>query len=353
MGVSLEWDPFSEGFTVRVTEGAKVLLARQKEEHRSKEQAKDHAPLDDGDILTVDFCQFRFRKTEPTELNTDTIKLAKDSASLIRGFTKIKLVGQGTFGQVFHMTDHAGASVAVKFLSPHLLSNEEAQKRFKNEADVAISLKHIRLLRVFDVGEAEDGRMYIMSEYLPNGTLEDKISEIGRIPTRPALQIAHEVSLGLEYLHSKDLVHRDIKPSNIFFRDRQAVLADFGIVKGSDLMTATRTGFTAGTPHYMSPEQFRGFTEPRSDQYSLGAVLYEMLAGRRVFDAPDPIALAYMHVHQTPDDLVALCPGVPETFLRMVEKMLSKKPNDRFESMTVVKSVIRKIAQSVGRRRSG
>ena len=248
------------------------------------------------------------------------------------------------------MKDHAGASVAVKFLSPHLLLNEEAQVRFKNEATVALSLKHNRLLRVFDVGEAEDGRMYIMSEYLPNGTLEDKIQKAGKLPTMAVLKVAHEISQGLEYLHAQNLVHRDIKPSNIFFRDGQAVLADFGIVKGSDLMTATRSGFTAGTPHYMSPEQFRGFTEPRSDQYSLGAMLYEMLAGRRVFDAPDPIALAYMHVHQAPDPLLPQCPGAPEMLCLMIEKMISKKPSDRFANMQAVKGAIEHIAKDIKKR---
>lgn len=350
MGVHVNWDPFTNGFVLKVTPGARATLSRNSDQQDEARAVSGQAVLENGDVITVDFCQFRFRRSTPGSTNTETIKLAKDSDSLIRGFSQVKLVGQGTFGQVFHMKDHAGASVAVKFLSPHLLLNEEAQVRFKNEATVALSLKHNRLLRVFDVGEAEDGRMYIMSEYLPNGTLEDKIQKAGKLPTMAVLKVAHEISQGLEYLHAQNLVHRDIKPSNIFFRDGQAVLADFGIVKGSDLMTATRSGFTAGTPHYMSPEQFRGFTEPRSDQYSLGAMLYEMLAGRRVFDAPDPIALAYMHVHQAPDPLLPQCPGAPEMLCLMIEKMISKKPSDRFANMQAVKGAIEHIAKDIKKR---
>jgi serine/threonine-protein kinase len=173
----------------------------------------------------------------------------------------------------------------------------------------------------------------MMSEYLPDGTLEDRLKEGRGLSFREILGIAHDVGLALDYLHAKNLVHRDVKPSNIFFRGSQAVLADFGIVKGADLATATQSGFTSGTPHYMSPEQFRGYTEPRSDQYALGVMLYELMSGCKLFNAPEPIALAYMHVHEKPAPLAPLCPRIPPQAAKAVEKMLSKKPEDRFTTL--------------------
>jgi tRNA A-37 threonylcarbamoyl transferase component Bud32 len=331
VGVEVSWHPTIRHFVVEMKGGAQVRLSRQSQNLESNDLITHSAKLSHGDILTVDFCQFRFQEIQPEPDSIDTLTMS--SKSPVPGYTEQKLIGQGSHGQVFHYKDLQGNSVAIKFLAPHLLQDEEAQIRFQNEAKVALSLNHPCLLRVRAVGDSKDGRKYMLSEYLPDGTLEDRLKEGRRLSLKETLGVAHDIGLALDYLHAKNLVHRDVKPSNIFFRDSRAVLADFGIVKGADLATATHSGFTAGTPQYMSPEQFRGFTEPRSDQYALGVVLYELLSGRKLFEAPEPIALAYMHVHEKPKALSRLCPRIPVQAVEAVERMLKKNPKERFSTL--------------------
>lgn len=339
VGVNVCWQEAEGQFFVVAEPGARASIRREVNGESVIEPVDEKAPLCHEDVVRVDYCQFLFRKEPVHQDNDETLSRVPKSCELIAGYRQTKLVGSGANGEVYEFKDHGGRSVAVKFLFPHLLIQDEAQKRFDHEAKVLVSLDHPGVLRVVDVGQAKDGRMYIMSEYLPDGTLKDLMKK-GLVELDRAIQMGVDMCDALHYLHDRELVHRDVKPANIFLRKGRAVLADFGLVKGADLSTATRTGFTAGTPRYMSPEQFRGYTEDRSDQYSLGIVLYELLTGRKVFDAPEPIALAYMHVHTKPRSLRMLRPGLPQNVSEAVEKMIAKDPKDRFESMKLARQAL-------------
>ncbi len=336
VGVRVEWNRQRQSFQVVVSSGARVCVQRE----GMVLDVHQDTVLEDGDVVRVDYCQFLYRRRESAPISqSDTV--AADASQLISGYQQFGLIGSGSNGEVYEFRDLAGSSVAVKFLFAHLLRQEDVQKRFRHEARVSISLDHPGVLRVIDVGQASDNRMYIMSEYLPGGTLRDRIDR-GALPLQEALEIAVDLCDALDYLHGKEIVHRDVKPSNIFFRKGRAVLADFGLVKGADLSTATKTGFTAGTPHYMSPEQFRGYTDARSDQYSLGIVLYELLTGRKPFNAEEPIALAYQHVHDKPRPLRLLRPRLKSSIASAVDRMIAKDVNDRFPNMRAVRSALTK-----------
>ena len=336
VGVKVEWNRKQQAFEVIVSSGSRVSLQRD----GANLEVQQDTLLQDGDIVRVDYCQFLYRRRELAPIQeTDTATTG--ISDLIPGYQQFGLVGSGSHGEVYEFRDHGGSSVAVKFLFGHLLRQEDVQRRFRHEAKVSVSLDHPGVLRVIDVGQATDKRMYIMSEYLPGGTLRDRVDR-GALPLQEALDIAVDLCDALDYLHQKEIVHRDVKPSNIFFRKGRAVLADFGLVKGADLSTATQTGFTAGTPHYMSPEQFRGYTDTRSDQYSLGIVLYELLTGRKPFDAEEPIALAYQHVHDKPRPLRLLRPRLKSSVASAVDRMISKDVKDRFSNMRAVRKALLK-----------
>jgi serine/threonine protein kinase len=341
-GVFLVWVPDRKRFLVNTSSGGKVLISRPQSDREETIQVRRPTEIFPGDLITLDFCQYLFFEEDipkPVELNEDEIS----QKSPIEGLRTVRKIGQGASSEVFLMTGAGGRKVAVKFLLSHLLHDQSANIRFEREGKVARSLDHPRILKVFEVGKTEQTGPYLVSEYLGEGSLRDILDkELYPSPAEAGRLIA-EIADGLSYLHSLNLVHRDVKPSNIFMKAGSPIVADFGIVRGVDLTTATETGFTAGTPHYMSPEQFRGFTEPRSDQYALGIVFYEMVTGSKVFQAEDPIALAYMHVHQVPE-LSNANGKLPGECLQVVQRMISKQPGDRFDT---VLEAARRLRQSL------
>ncbi len=203
--------------------------------------------------------------------------------------------------------------VALKIMLPALAADEQFVQRFQREAQVVAQLDHPNIIHVYRIGKTESGRPYIAMQYIEGGSLQDTLRKLGErgelIDTRQALAIAGKMAEALQVAHAAGIVHRDIKPSNILIRpDGRPVLVDLGIAAVADsAQKLTQTGTLIGTPHYMAPEQATGKgVDGRTDIYSLGVILYELLSGRRPFEATDPLAVMHAHVYEQPTSL-AMC----------------------------------------------
>jgi eukaryotic-like serine/threonine-protein kinase len=224
--------------------------------------------------------------------------------------------------------------VALKVMSSRYKSDEEFVERFKREAQSAAALSHPNIVAIFDRGESEDGTYYIAMEYLPGGTLKDRILKRGALPAYTAAAVALQMAEALRAAHERDVIHRDIKPHNILVTGSGDVkVTDFGIARAASSSTMTRTGHILGTAHYISPEQAMGeHVGPASDLYSLGVVLYEMLTGELPFDADTPIGIAMKHVNGHVRPPQELDPSVPDGINAITLRLLAKNPDDRYGS---------------------
>jgi len=217
--------------------------------------------------------------------------------------------------------------VALKVLSPHLSGEHTFNDRFLREARIAARFLHRSIVQIHDIN-AHDGRPFIAMEYLPGGTLGARMPEMG---LTDKLVVIAEIADALDFMHRQSVIHRDVKPDNIIFRaDNSPVITDFGIARAANSVTRmTVTGSILGTPHYMSPEQARGKKiEPRSDLYSLGVVLFKMLAGHVPYDAEDQFSICAMHVNEP-------IPRLPDELSHLqdvVDRLLAKDPDDRFQT---------------------
>ncbi len=235
-------------------------------------------------------------------------------------------------GEVYLAHDEVlGRDVALKLLDRRLAGDEELVERFRREARSAASLSHPNIVPVFDWGPTGDGTYYIAMEYLPGGTLKDHIRRKGALSPAAAVGVALQIAEALSAAHWKGVIHRDIKPQNVLVTDSGDVkVTDFGIARAANHSTLTRTGSILGTAHYVSPEQAMGEpVGPRSDLYSLGVVLYEMLTGDVPFDAETPIGIAMKHVNGRLVPPRDLNPEVPARLDALTVKLLSKDPEDR------------------------
>ncbi len=224
--------------------------------------------------------------------------------------------------------------VALKVMSSRYARDEEFVERFKREAQSAAALSHPNIVSIFDRGESEDGTYYIAMEYLPGGTLKNRILERGALPARTATAVALQMAEALRAAHERDVIHRDIKPHNILITGLGDVkVTDFGIARAAASSSMTRTGHILGTAHYISPEQAMGEpVGPASDLYSLGIVLYEMLTGELPFDAETPLGIAMKHVNGHLRQPKELNPSVPDGINAVTLRLLSKNPEDRYAS---------------------
>ena len=222
--------------------------------------------------------------------------------------------------------------VALKVMSGRYAADEEFVERFKREAQSAAALSHPNIVSIYDRGEDRSGTYYIAMEYLPGGTLKDRILERGALPPRTAAAVALQIAEALQAAHAKGVVHRDIKPHNVLVTGSGDVkVGDFGIARAASSSTMTKTGSILGTTHYISPEQAMGEpVGPRSDLYSLGVVLYEMLTGTLPYDAETPIGIAMKHVNGYLVPPKALNPDVPEGIDAVTRRLLAKDPDDRY-----------------------
>lgn len=260
---------------------------------------------------------------------------------LIPGYIEEEKLGAGGMGEVIAFRTETNERYAIKFLRPELDEDPDFKQRFVREVKACLPLDHPYLLKLHGYGDATDGRMYTISELLEGETLKSAIKAGLPDPPQMAVLVLDQIGDALAYLHDQGLVHRDIKPDNIFCcTDGTLKLMDMGLIQGEALTVLTRTGQVMGTAAYMPPEQVQNDTSGASDQYSLGILLYEILAGRRPFIQPDMVMLAYQHRHappQAPSELESrISPEIEAGLL----KMLAKKPEDRFENMRCVQEAL-------------
>jgi Tol biopolymer transport system component/tRNA A-37 threonylcarbamoyl transferase component Bud32 len=271
-------------------------------------------------------------------------------------------IGAGGMGQIFRAVDtRLDRSVAVKILPPHRWSDPDFRRRFRTEARAVSSLSDPNICALYDIGEvtpdSHEGTVpYLVMELLEGETLRDLLDR-GRIPPRKGLGYAVQIARGLAAAHEKGLIHRDLKPENIFItRNEHVKILDFGLAKsaiasGNDSSTISHTepGTVMGTAHYMSPEQVRGETlDQRSDIFSFGVVLYELLTGEVPFHARSPVETMNAILRDEPKELAAQAPDLPETVEAVVWRCLEKEPARRFSSARDLAFALETAAKSIG-----
>jgi len=269
-------------------------------------------------------------------------------------YRAIALLGEGGMGEVY-LAEHPGIGrqVAVKVLRTELGHDDQVLARFINEARAANAIRHPNIIEILDSGVTDNGLSYLVMELLRGESLSARIKRKGKLPPQEAVVIANQTASALGAAHAKGIVHRDLKPDNLFVvvddanpGHEHVKVLDFGIAKlqpnVSSGLVKTRTGALLGTPIYMSPEQCLGTKEVdwRSDIYSLGAILYEMLTGQPPFVSEGFGALLNMHLNQPPRPPCQIEPAISPGLDSAVLKMLAKKPEDRYQSMAEVQSAL-------------
>ena len=245
----------------------------------------------------------------------------------------IEKLGEGGMEVVYKAHDiKLDRLVALKFLPPHLASDEQDRKRFIHEAKAASSLDHPNICNVHEIDETPDGQVFIVMAIYEGAPLNKKI-EKGPLKIDEALDVVIQAAEGLQAAHEKGIVHRDIKSSNIMLTDKgRAVIMDFGLAQSRGMSRLTKTGSTIGTVPYMSPEQAKGEkVDHRSDIWSLGTVLYEMVTGQMPFRSEYHEAVVYSIMNESPPPMTGLRSGVPMALEAIVNKCLEKNPGDRYQ----------------------
>jgi len=255
-------------------------------------------------------------------------------------------LGAGGMADVYLAEDQElGRRVAIKILNSRHGNDDQFIERFRREAKNAAALNHPNIVSIYDRGEAED-TYYIAMEFLDGRTLKELIVGRGAAPINVAIEYARQILSALRFAHRHGIVHRDIKPHNVLVDGEGRVkVTDFGIARaGTSQMT--ETGSIVGTAQYLSPEQARGGeVDPRSDLYSLGVVLYELLTGKTPFDGETPVEIAMKHLSNTPKPPSKLRPDVPPELDMVVLRALAKNPNDRYQSADEMESDLERVAR--------
>ena len=250
-------------------------------------------------------------------------------------------LGKGAIGKVY-LARHRRIGRRVALKTVHLeqkfedeIDRNEFYRRLQREAELCAVMQHPNIVTLYDVGYENDVVAYLATEYVDGESLLARLRRTRPLPVPEALSIAFDLLRGLAYAHSKGVIHRDIKPANLLLTaDGQAKIADFGVARPlHSSLTATRS--LVGTPNYMSPEQVKTTpVSPRSDLFSAGVVMYEMLTGTKPFASPDLSGILYNVVNLAPPLASAVNPSVPESVSAVVDKLLSKKSEERYESAT-------------------
>jgi serine/threonine-protein kinase len=261
-------------------------------------------------------------------------------------------IGRGGMADVYLARDLLlDRLVAIKVLFPEFATDPSFVERFRREAQSAANLNHPNIVSVYDWGRSNN-TYFMAMEYIPGRTMAEALREIGQVSPDKAAEVGIEIASGLEFAHRNNVIHRDIKPGNILLGNNGSLkVADFGIARalGSAADNSlTQVGAVMGTAAYFSPEQAQGGQpDPRSDLYSLGVVLYEMVAGRPPFTGESPMAIAYKQVHEQPQPLNEIRPDVPRAFEAIVARLLAKDPSRRYPNAQAVRDDLRRFREGL------
>jgi serine/threonine protein kinase len=253
-------------------------------------------------------------------------------------------VGQGDFAAVYKAVDTTlDRTVALKVLAPHLLWDYAFVQRFQREARVAANLDHPNILTIYEVGQIE-GVYFIAMQFLEGRTLSQILEAEGPLPVSRVRAIIEQVASALDYAHARGFVHRDIKPSNVIVaEDGRATLTDFGLVKAGEGTKLSTTGVVFGTPEYISPEQAQGEkVDGRSDIYSLGIMLFEMLSGQVPFEADTPLEVPIKHLTAPLPLPREVNPDISEPVEQVILKAMAKAPEDRYQRVSEMAEALKR-----------
>ncbi|MGB7296019.1 MAG: protein kinase [Candidatus Aminicenantales bacterium] len=259
----------------------------------------------------------------------------------------IEMLGKGGMGKVFKVLDQEiSEKVSLKLIKPEIAADKETIERFQNEIKIARRISHKNICRMYHLGREKD-TFYITMEYIQGETLKKMIKMTGGMSLGTALSIAEQVCQGLAEAHRLGIVHRDLKPQNIMLDEEGGVrVMDFGIASSVETRGATLPGMMIGTPEYMSPEQIDGEpVDARSDIYSLGIILYEMLTGKTPFTGDTPWSVVLKHKNEPPHDPRELNPGIPESMSRVILRCLEKPKDKRYQSAEELLAELQNIKQ--------
>jgi len=261
----------------------------------------------------------------------------------------LEKLGGGGMGIVYKATDtKLDRTVALKFLPQHMLADKEAEQRFISEAKAASSFDHPNICTIHEIGKTDDDQLFIVMAYYQGETLKKKI-ERGPFKIEEAIDIVSQVAEGLMRAHKKGIVHRDIKPANTFItNDGTVKILDFGLAKTSSEQSITKFGMTVGTVSYMSPEQTKGEeVDHRTDIWSLGIILYEMVTGKSPFKGEYDQAIMYSILNENPQPITGLRTGVPMELERIVNKALIKNQEERYQNIADILVDLKNIKKGI------
>jgi len=274
----------------------------------------------------------------------------------LNGRYKIEeLLGQGGMSAVYKATDpNLKRVVAIKMIHSHLSDDPDFVRRFEEEASSVAQLRHPSIIQVYDFNhDDESDSYYMVLEFVPGETFQQHLARLNaagrKVSSLNAAEYLIDICEAVGYAHQRGMIHRDIKPANLMLNvTGQAILMDFGIAKIVGGQRHTATGAVVGTAMYMSPEQIKGESpDHRSDIYSLGVTLFEMLSGRPPFEADSAMTLMMMHVNDPVPDLKSLNPEVPDDLVAVIEKALAKDPNDRYQTAAQMAAALRNVVTRI------
>jgi len=291
-----------------------------------------------------DGAQVSFTKT----LEIPTEKLTRGSLFAER-YEIIEELGRGGMGKVFRVEDKkVKEEIALKLIKPEIASDKKTIERFRNELKIARKIRHKNVCAMFDLSE-EKGSHFITMEYVSGGDLKKFIRRSGQLSVGKAISIAKQICDGLSEAHSLGIVHRDLKPNNIMIDDKgNAKIMDFGIARSLEVKRITGAGVMIGTPEYMSPEQVEGKeVDQRSDIYSLGVILYEMVTGQVPFEGDTPFTIGMKHKGEMPKNPQELNTQIPDDLNRVILRCLEKDKEKRYQSAGEVASELTNIEKGI------
>jgi serine/threonine protein kinase len=299
---------------------------------------------DDPDHISRRLARQAVRAGLLTTWQATQLLAGRSSGYTIDRYRLRDVIGQGGMGQVFLAQDtRLDRPVALKILAGDRLSRPRAVARFHREARIGARLQHENLVRIYDFGEYK-GRYYLVMEYIEGKTIAALIAERGPMRPAAAVRLVRQVALGLEHAHRKGLTHRDVNPHNILVtHEGTAKLADLGLaITQAEEDRVTRDGATVGTFDYVAPEQARNSraADARSDIYSLGCTLYHMCAGKVPFPSPSLPEKLLGHQSIEPTPLSRIAPGIPEGLSEIVQRMMKKRPDERYATPLEVASAL-------------